>query len=550
MTDALLKALRKTHAEYERDLEWHRFLLDAYAGTGGFAGRVRQPFASFWGRAADVYADAVATVTVTAEASEQHIETYLDRFPREDVRKFRARADAAIYYNFIEPVVDLRLSYLRRQQFTREAEPEVVTDWRSDAGDGQPWDAMLFGQLALRSSLLGWTLVQFDRPTPEGVEPGAQLSRAQAELLGVRTYAIPRMPGELLDFDMGDDGRLERAKLVSYKPTRASILDQPRVEARFELWDRGELRVVTARSKAGAGGLAMRAMHDLEVVDDVTMANPYGLVPLVVMRHKAPADDGLRGLSMITSLAQAARDYHNVRSEYREHLRSCAFGMLQKVVPKRAESGSTQTVGAGNVLPIPPDSSRDHKWISPDPSVATTYREELAEIRRNIMRIARSEQVEAGNEGGQRAQSGVARAWGFEGLNRALADQAKEAALFDERALELVAQLEGVSAEEAREIRTTPPSKFDVEELTRELEEAILAIDGLGLGPTARFHLRERMVDKILPNLPEEQREAVAAEHAAAMRDEVLAAAATPTPDGTVERAPREADDDEAEVAE
>jgi hypothetical protein len=214
---------------------------------------------------------------------------------------------------------------------------------------------------------------------------------------------------------------------------------------------------------------------------------------------------------MIAALVPIARRLFNLDSEMDEHLRQSVFAFLQ--VPTSQTLGANDdaelVIGSGNALPIPLDSSKDYKWISPDSSVATTLAERGAALREDIYRIGRTEFTKgAGSDA-----SGVSRAFEFETTNRAIADFANSVARSDERLLRLAAIATGdappTDTEKLKSIRTTAPSKFDVEEMAKELEESISAITGVKVGPTASGEIRKRVVRKMLPNLDPEKLEEI-----------------------------------------
>ena len=84
-TDTLLDSLRRTRDDFEDEFTFHRFLLDAYTGTGGFCGRVKPPAVGALGWAAETYARACLSYAMPSTSDDST--SYLDRFPREDLGK-------------------------------------------------------------------------------------------------------------------------------------------------------------------------------------------------------------------------------------------------------------------------------------------------------------------------------------------------------------------------------------------------------------------------------------------------------------------------------
>lgn len=482
-----LKAPRKG---YHAEKDWHRFLLDAYAGTGGFEGKVRMPYASFWGAGADIYARTATALNAEVQ-DEAQIDTYLDRFPREDVPKFARRVANSQYPNYVEPIVDIRLSYMHRKPLTRQHHPEQLEEWKKNAnGSGKSWDDLLREVIDLRAALVGWCPVLFDRTRPtEATEAPPETLAAEREM-GVRTRAIPLFPANLLDWYTTDEGEFEWVKLTLPRCERPDPLgDAVEVDV-IELWFKDRVqryRIVKDRD-------GKERIESEETID-----HDYGEVPIRILRHKPVADDPVVGLPMASSVSKLARKIFNYLSELDEHIRSCVFAFLQ-VPAKNQQQAQSLVTGNANCLPVDPSSTRDYKYVSPDPSVAKTLEERVATSAREAYRIGRQEYNATGNAGGS-TESGIARAFSFESTNRAIADYAGQVAAFDENAMELVARMEGVAVSD--DLRTTAPDKFDVEEMARELEDALSAVD-LGLGVTAEAELRKRIVRKLLPNLDEE----------------------------------------------
>lgn len=534
---SVVDRLRSTHADYEGEQVWHRFLLDSYAGTGGYAGRVRMPFSSFWGSAAEDYGTSLSpSTTDDLNDTESQIDTYLERFPREDVKKFARRAAVSQFPNYCEPIVDLRHSYLNRKPMGYEGVEALQGDetaWWSNVGEGKTWDELMTTVVRMRALVLGWFPMLVDAPpAPSG------LSVAQAKEAGVRARCIPLFPSNLLEWAIDEDtGAFQWVKLRTCHVRRATFMAEPVRVERFAVWS--ATSVVVDEVHTSANG-------DEELVRIGERPHGFGEVPIVIFRAKPVPADRFRGLSIISGAAPMNRKLFNYLSEYDEHLRSCVFGMLQAPVNDPKAKGVV-VVGNANILPIAKDSTRDYRWIAPDGSVATTYEARVLKQIDEIHRVGRNE------SGGtkQVAKSGVAQAYSFEGMNRAISDNAVSLATGEQRTLRLVARVEA-PATDAAKIRVIPASKFDVEEMAKELEEVLTALD-LDLGVTATAKLKQRIARKLLPNLSDEemaeidqeieQRADEQAQEAAAMREMLAAGGQDPAgQDPQVDPADPEAD--------
>ena len=487
MGDNLVDRLRRTRPGYEAERVWHKFLLDAYAGTGGFEGSIRMPFASYWGAASDMYG---GNDSLRAEYNfgEESIDTYLDRFMREDTDKFSRRVSTSQYPNYIEPIVDIRLSYMHRKEMTRTG-TEPVQDWMQDVnGLGTTWDRLRQEQVDFRAALLGWTPVLFDRTNPAGASEIGTMSRAQASALGVRTVAIPLYPGNLLDWDTDEYGVFQWAKLSTWQILRPDPLGEPVSVQRVTIWTRDSVQRWDIH-RDGEGRESASLAEE--------MGHNYGRVPVLIAKHKPSHDDPVKGLPIAAGASKLARKLFNYLSELDEHMRSSVFAFLQ--VPTKGSGAGEVILGSSNAMQIPMGSSRDLKYVSPDPSVAETLETRIKTTVEEMYRTGRSEFARA-NVGGSARESGAARMIAFENSNRAIADFAANMAAFDEEALKLVAALETGDPFAGESIDTIAPTRFGIEELSKDLDDAMGAIS-VGLGPTAEAEIKRRLISKVLPNL-------------------------------------------------
>jgi hypothetical protein len=487
-----IQRLLRTRDDYEANRQWHKFLLDGYAGTGGFEGKIKMPAASYWGAGADAYANRNLS-GFYGSSEELQIDSYLDRFNREDIQKYKARAAMANYPNPVAPVVQIWMSYLSRKPMDRQG-IEILSEgdqpWMQNAfGKGKTWDDLLSTVVFLRAQVLGWCPVLFDVPPSDDDTP---ISVAQANALGLMPRAIPLFPANLYDWHVSEEGELEWAKIVTCYHERESALDDPMEVRRVSIWYRDHVDIYEIIKVEGKDVLRSQDSR----------AHKWGVVPIVVCRHQPCPTDPITGVSLVGDICKQAKRLFNYLSELDEHIRASVFAMLQ--VPTEDEKGLSVIVGGnGSALPIKPDSRTEYKFISPTGDCAETLEKRILETLKQCARIGRTEFVNASaTEGGGQAQSGVARSFQFETTNRAIATCAKHFASFDQESLRLVARMMGASEEVIDGIRVTAPTQFDVEEMSKEIEEALQA-NKLDLGPTAIALMTKRLVRKLLPNVDE-----------------------------------------------
>lgn len=526
-----IKRILSTREGYEEEAIRHKFLLDAYSGTGGFQGRVRQPFAGFWGAASEIYSSGLLA-DLLVDRYERDLDTYLDRFPREDAEKFRRRVAAVHYPNYIAPAIDVPLSFLFRRELTRPSEgvpaSEELERWMDNAnGAGEPWDKMLREVIALRAMILGWTPVLLTVPAAKQTRLGKDgtpyRTAADDQAENRMPRALPLFPANLLDWHVDDEGVTQWMKTRIDYSRRDDPFGPCVKRSRITVWLRelSQEGVELGALEEGAAPTVVQApsvqWFDIawddggqpRIVDKGTGRHGFGDVPIPVLRRKPVPDDPMRGIPHAGSACDEARRLFNLGSEIDHHMRSSTFAFLQYPVKPGTKPGSVK-LGAGNALPLDNDSRHEFKYVSPDPSVCDSYEKRIAKIIEEIYRIQKMEFTRGTTQG----QSGTARSFEFESTNRMIADIAAQVAAFDEQTRRLVARVMSnvePGSDEEREIRTIAPNRFDVSEMLKEIEEAQAAVD-LELGPTATGMIKKRIALGMLPNISDEEKKKIEGE--------------------------------------
>lgn len=491
MADTLVDQLRLTRDDYKCEVAWVKFLLDAYGGTGGFAGRVTPPAVASLGWVAELY---------SIGTDEQASESYLDQYPREDAAKYGKRKEIAHYQNYVESIFDLLISYGLKRAATVEDLPPVVEAWRKNVTlKGTSYSELMRHVIARRAGLMGWCPVLIDQtPREEGLSEAQVRGRGQR----VEPFLTPLTPANLLDFFIDDLGVLQWVKLrLDYKAHNDPLSAATKVE-RYKIYTRQNVR-------------------SWDVVDDTVVSqsettHPFGVVPLVSYQHKPSLEDVVRGVSMLGDAAIAARRLFNLDSEFDEHLRSQVFALLQVPVPPGATAPAEVIGGTQNAVPVPSDASQGYQFIAPPASVADTYEKRIENTIREIFRRARTK---FGQASGQ-AQSGISKQWDFEETNRLLSDFAGQLARSEAEVYRIVALALSVPQADVDKIRVIAPEDFAVEDLAAELDNAAKAI-GLDLGPTVEMLIKRRLASRLVENMSTEDVAQVDAE-LATERDQAL----------------------------
>lgn len=479
-TDPRIEKLRKTRKDYQEEVAWHRFLLDAVCSTGGFKGRVGPTAVSFLGWAAEAYARSTVTATLGAQVDSRL--TYLDQFPREDARRFSNRIDVSHYINYTGPILETLLAYISKEEMNRD-KIEAIREWMDGDvdGKGSTWERLMREQVRPRTAALGWCPMLIDLPRTSG----AEMTVAQVREQRIEPRVIPLYPLNVLDFATNAVGKVTAVKLRIDVQVRGDLLEDARNEEHYELWyaDRVQRAVVVTDAEGNE-----------RIEREETVSHSLGRVPVVFFRASKVADDAVRGPSIIGDLATVNRRIFNLDSELDDFLRNACFALLGVPVSDMKVDVGDVVAGNGTAIKIPKDSNRGLEYTAPPASVPEAQEKRREVLVREVYRCARVEHAKPSGV----TTSGIARAYEFEATNRRLADVATGFAQAEQESLRIVAAAKGDTSESTT---VTAPADFSVEDLTADLANVISA-QTIKLGPTAETEIRRRVARRMLPNLP------------------------------------------------
>lgn len=474
----LREKLERKRAGYDVEVRWHRFLIDAHHGTGGFCGQIEQPLVGWWGRAAEVYARATALRTIDIE--DRTTRTYLDRFPREDREKFESRIAVAHYDNQVKGLTKLKLGYLARTPPTRSELPRAVADWLADFdGEGSAWDKVR-PQVWEAAAVLGWVPVMLDAgAVPEGATV-AQAREAGAD----RIRAMVLTPAELLNYELDDRGRFVWAIVRLDREERPTWDSDAERVSRFLVWTADKVAIYELREPAEGQRSGAASDPEPMLVDERPHA--FGAVPIVIFRAGRVLSEPLKGEALHGNEAIRNRRVFNLDSELDEHLRSQVFAILQVPTEDSTKIAELQ-LGTDNALAIKPDSGQPYAYIAPPATVAETYETRTERIVQEMYRSASVEWVRTSGAN----TSAASKRSEFDATNAVLCAFGESLAEGERTMLRLGARFHRVSDDEIRKIDVTGADDYDVEALADDVAQTsgVLAIDA---GPTFRgFVLRQ-----------------------------------------------------------
>jgi hypothetical protein len=410
---------------------------------------------------------------------------YLWRFPREDGDKFKERKTQARYHNYTEALVDLLTRYVFAKPPVRTSTSEPLMAWWNDVDRGGA-DMTTWMQRSLSQALaVGHSGVLMDKPAVVPTGPSRADERGLEPFL--RRYAPLHIP----------DWRVSGTRLIAVK-----LLDEAPIEDVLEgasdkpdalVWDETEwLRL------REDGSIRAQGTHDL------------GAVPFDVLRPQSAERFPLIGKPLIN--ANVPRALYNRASEEDDVLRNQAFSLFVVKLPVDADVEKAKTqmggdVGTTSALFVQGDAD----YSTPSQEVPATLREAQQYLVREMYRMCHVRYDSDSRE----AESAESIRLKNADLNQMLAGLASECTRHEtvlaQHWFRWMAPANADAAYQQAEVVIAYPREFFTAGLLVELEELARAM-ALGLGPTFEARLRNRVVDRMDPDLDEQTRETVRGE--------------------------------------
>jgi hypothetical protein len=194
---------------------------------------------------------------------------YLPRHPYETIKQYDIRLQRATYRNHAAPIVQVFSSSVTEGNIERVLPPQIE-ELTQDVDRSGSTANQFFNDVITKAAARGVQFVVVDSPQGEA----QNLAEAQAQ--GIRPYFVQIEPWHVLDWQFGEDGRLDWVKLYEYVETGADPFEGHQFQEQYRIWyrDRWELWVQEEQSD-GQGGTKMV----IRQIDEGN--NPTGRVPLV-----------------------------------------------------------------------------------------------------------------------------------------------------------------------------------------------------------------------------------------------------------------------------
>jgi hypothetical protein len=413
---------------------------------------------------------------------DDYINEHLFQYFKEGDEEFKARKARAYRENHCRRLCDIINSYLFKEPAKRKTSNALLTKFFNNA-DGMGGTLAQFMKTAsLFSAVLGRVYLVMDKK----ILPKDEQTGTQADNLKELPYIYMVYPQDVLDLAYDDDGRLLWALLREQSRDDADPwASSGEIETQYRLWERGKWTLLND------SGMVIDA-GDTELDD----------VPIVALDNEN--DTPYSGASLIVDVSNLDRAIFNNWSRLDTIVCDQTFsqlifpieGLPADIVENDELREQFLTLATNRVVLYSAQAQTPPEFISPDASQVQFV---LTMIEKQVKQLYATFglQGETGEE--TKAQSGVAKAYDFDKLNKLLASKADNLEKVENKLVELFGQwvnVNGITAE------ISYPEEFDVKSLADEIAVA-QELTLLDISQTFTKEIEKQVVLKALPKAEE-----------------------------------------------
>ena len=376
---------------------------------------------------------------------------YLIRHSRELQEDFERRVEQSSYVNFCADTVDIKTSYLLREQPARtfERDSASLEAFKEDADfEGRTWDQTVRNVVTM-AGYYGIMLSIIDKP--EGNEEASQGAELEA---GVRPYHATYSPLALWDYTYTKD---ESGKPVLSELILEEENHDPNIKHIIIQWEIGKWTLWHMKEDGG-----------WESVGSGT--NKLTQIPIAILRN-LDSFKRFKGKSDLIDIADVNRRLFFLDSNGLEIIDNTAFPAMQgprSSVEGEDGKGQEKTISSAGIIMRDdgPLSETGFNWLEPPNSSL----EAILKFRESAIADLKY-MAKTGKANGQekQAESGVALKIQYQQLNAILGSKAENLEKWEKRCFELVGAYEDVDYG----VMVEYPRTFGVEDASYEIDTAI-----------------------------------------------------------------------------
>ncbi len=417
----------------------------------------------------------------------------LIRHKRESDTTFNARLKRAFYLNYCGAIIDTYISHLNKQPPLVEA--KGVTNWDDFAKNvNRRGDSLVEFRHDVQTAAcaLGHCFILVDKPQEQAVSMADEIDR------GLLPFYTLYYPWDIWDWQLDRFGEPWWVKVVEQSDKRINPISidsiNTRHNKRFKIWTRTAWIAYDEQGKIESFG-----EHNL------------GQVPIVPVYNRKRQRSRFLGISAINDIAYVNRRIFNLGSLIDEFAYRACFPMLRQPIAM-GDNKSTIEVSETLIMDFPDTAKHPPEWITPPTEPMEFLAQEIETSEAKIYRLAR---LEAGFKPKQQQQaaSGISKAFDWHETDNVLSQKADNFEEAETKAARLFVKW----MDSRGEVIVDYPDNFDIKSLERDLEDAT-ELSALFISETLLMRVYNKLVDKIDPKIPEDERAKIRTEIGVAVK--------------------------------
>jgi hypothetical protein len=289
-------------------------------------------------------------ITDSYAGGEKYIQKdYLFRHPREPNLEYQARKKRAVYFNHVQPLVDILTGFIFSETPERNTPPDQV-EFAGHVNSQKNIDQFMLN-VAIHS-LMYSVGVLVDSPDFDASEIQTEAQRIES---GIQAYAVMYFPWQIRDYALNSDGNLLWILLDDSRCEKFDPL-MPEVDRIiYTLWTTENIRQYEIKQAYNAD----TKMSEQEIILLKEKENPTGTIPFRFVNWR-DADDDKISESPFEDIALLDQNIYNKISLFDEMVYAGTFRALFFPVTKPEDIPTevqNNGIGSLSVIPYPANSA-------------------------------------------------------------------------------------------------------------------------------------------------------------------------------------------------
>jgi len=414
------------------------------------------------------------------KGGEHFVKKNLFKYYKEGDDEYSERQSRAYRENHVKKIINIYNSYLFQETPIRDTKDNVFKEWLANVTGKGDNIGDFMGFVSLMTYVLGRCYIVMDKPAI----PPEERTGTQIDTLKAKPYIYLVYPQDVLDISFDEDDNINWVLLEErVRDDKDPFLSSGEIKRQYRLWTKTEWLLFDEKGEQIDGGEHKLGVVPVIPVDNEKTDNPYyapSLIEDIVYIDRAIFNNWSRLDTIINdqTFSQLIIPVEAVvLTESDDELKK----QFLEMSTKRAFLYSAQA-------------QQPPQFISPDASQAELL---LNTINQQVTQMYASLALQ--NEVGTitKAQSGVAKAYDFDKLNKMLANKADMLEKTERKIAQLWAKWYGM---DEVDYTVDYPDSFDVKSLVDELNIAH-EVSLMDISKTFNKEIKKIIVQKTLPKL-------------------------------------------------